>query len=144
MGRACPLPVRVTPGAGDKVFPGVAIRSGKIVVSYYTRDYAATHNPATCNVAILSDDPGDQSGPVANSVCLDYAARVSTDGFASERRLTSEGSNPYIEFANGAFIGDYSQIAFGSDGVAHAAWTDFRGRPGTTTANQDVYVAPVS
>jgi len=22
--------------------------------------------------------------------------------------------------------------------VAHAAWTDFRGKPGTTSANQDV------
>jgi hypothetical protein len=140
---ALSAPVRVTPGGGDKVFPGVAIRSGKVVVSYYTRDYASTHNPAVCNVAILSDDPGDQSGPVPNSVCLDYAARVSTDGFASEKRLTSEGSNPYIEFANGAFIGDYSQVAFGSDGIAHAAWTDFRGRPGTTSANQDVYVASV-
>ena len=63
------------------------------------------------------------------------------DGFASERRLTSEGSNPFIEFADGSFIGDYSQAAVGSNGVVHAAWTDFRGRPGVTTANQDVYVA---
>jgi hypothetical protein len=141
---ALSAPVRVTPGTGDKVFPGVAIRSGKVAVSYYTRDYAATHNPATCNVAIISDDPGEHPGPVADSVCLDYAARVSTDGFAAERRLTSEGSNPYIEFANGSFIGDYSQIAFGSDGIAHAAWTDFRGRPGVTSANQDVYVESVS
>jgi hypothetical protein len=23
----------------------------------------------------------------------------------------------------------------------HTAWTDFRGRPGVTSANQDVYVA---
>jgi hypothetical protein len=56
-------------------------------------------------------------------------------------RLTSEGSNPYIEFANGSFIGDYSQTAIGSDGIAHSVWTDFRGRPGVTTANQDVYTA---
>jgi hypothetical protein len=134
-------PTRVTTGSGDKVFPAASIRAGKVVVSYYTRDYAATHDPATCNVAIVSDDPGVQAGPVPYSVCLDYAARVSTDGFASQRRLTSQGSNPYIEFANGSFIGDYSQVALGSDGVAHAAWTDFRGRPGVTTANQDVYVA---
>lgn len=39
------------------------------------------------------------------------------------------------------FIGDYSQVAVGSDGVAHAAWTDFRGRPGVTSANQDVYTS---
>jgi hypothetical protein len=51
------------------------------------------------------------------------------------------GSNPYIQFANGGVIGDYSQVAIGTDGRAHAAWTDFRGRPGVTSANQDVYVA---
>jgi hypothetical protein len=134
-------PAVVTTGTADKVFPAVAARAGTIAVSYYTRDYAATHNPATCNVAILSEAAGDQSGPVANSVCLDYAARVSTDGFATQSRLTSEGSNPYIQFANGSFIGDYTQMGIGSDGVAHTAWTDFRGRPGTTPANQDVYVA---
>ena len=79
--------------------------------------------------------------PTPRSTCLDYAARVSTDGFATERRLTSEASNPHVEFADGAFIGDYTQIVIGSNGVAHAAWTDFRGRPGITAANQDVYVA---
>jgi hypothetical protein len=40
---------------------------------------------------------------------------------------------------DGAFIGDYSQAAVGADGVVHTAWTDFRGRPGVTSANQDVY-----
>jgi hypothetical protein len=138
---ALSAPTRVTKGSGDKVFPGVSIRNGKVAVSYYTRDYVATHDPATCNVALLSTNPGIQAGPVASSVCLDYAARVSTDGYAAERRLTSQGSNPYIEFADGSFIGDYSQVAIGSNGVAHAAWTDFRGRPGVTSANQDVYVA---
>jgi hypothetical protein len=141
---ALSAPARVTPGSGDKVFPAVSIRAGKVAVSYYTRDYAASHDPATCKVAIVSDDPGVQIGAVPNSVCLDYAARVSTDGFAHEQRLTSQGSNPYVEFANGAFIGDYSQVAIGSNGVAHAAWTDFRGRPGVTSANQDVYTASFS
>ena len=74
-------------------------------------------------------------------MCLDYAASSSTDGFASERRLTSEGANPFVQFADGAFIGDYSQAAVGVNGVVHTAWTDFRGRPGVTSANQDVYVA---
>src|SRR5216684_9021415 len=75
---------------------------------------------------------------VPSSVCLDYASSSSTSGFA-ETRLTTEGSNPYVQFANGAFIGDYSEIALGSDGVAHPVWTDFRGRPGVTAANQDIY-----
>jgi hypothetical protein len=133
-------PVTVTTGPGDKVFPGVAIRANTIVVTYYTRDYAAKHNPAVCNFA-TGVGAGIQVVPTASSVCLDYAARSSTTGFALQTRLTSEGSNPYVEFANGAFIGDYTQAVIGSNGRAHTAWTDFRGRPGTTTANQDVYVA---
>ena len=130
-------PTRITTGTGDKVFPAVAMRGGVIAASYYTRDYASTHSTATCKVAIGSG-PGPQPVSVASSVCLDYAAASSTSGFA-ETRLTTEGSNPYIQFANGSFIGDYSGIAFGSDGVAHPVWTDFRGNPGVTTSNQDVY-----
>jgi BNR repeat protein len=140
-----PAPATVTTGSADKVFPSVAMRSGKVAVGYYTRDYTATHNPAVCNVAINnSGQPGNQSVPVPFSVCLDYAARVSTDGYSSQTRMTSEGSNPYEMFADGAFIGDYTQMVAGSDGVAHAAWTDFRGRPGVTPANQDVYVGSVT
>jgi len=130
-------PTTITHGA-DKVFPAVAARGGVIAVSYYTRDYAATHNPATCNVAIGSTAAGPHPIAVSSSVCLDYASSSSTSGFA-ETRLTTEGSNPYVQFANGAFIGDYSEIALGSDGVAHPVWTDFRGRPGVTAANQDIY-----
>ena len=139
---ALSAPVTVTSGQ-DKVFPGVAARNGVVTVTYYTRDFAATHNPATCNVKIPDDAaPGVVSvETIDHSVCLDYAASSSTDGFASERRLTSEGSNPFVQFADGAFIGDYSQAAVGSNGVVHTAWTDFRGRPGVTSANQDVYVA---
>lgn len=137
---ALSAPTRITPGSGDKVFPAVAIRNGRIAVSYYTRDYAATHNPAICNLT-AGPGAGFVVVPTATSTCLDYAARVSTNGFATERRLTSEASNPHVEFADGAFIGDYTQIAIGSDGVARAAWTDFRGRPGVTSANQDIYVA---
>jgi hypothetical protein len=130
---------RVTSGA-DKVFPSVGANDGKVVVSYYTAGYTST-NPA-CFIRIPDGKPaGNFVEPSATSVCLDYASRSSSDGFRSERRLTSEGSNPYVQFGDGSFIGDYSQVAVGKDGVAHAAWTDFRGRPGTNTPNQDVYVS---
>jgi hypothetical protein len=80
--------------------------------------------------------------PSIENVCLDYAAKVSSgSGFSATSRLTSQSSNPYVEFADGSFIGDYSQIAMGTDGKAHASWTDFRGNPGTTPPNQDVLVA---
>jgi len=135
-------PVTVTSGA-DKVYPGVAARNGVVTVTYYTRDFASTHNPATCDVKIPDNAPPGvvSTETIDHSVCLDYAASSSTDGFASERRLTSEGSNPFIQFADGSFIGDYTQAGVGSDGVVHTAWTDFRGRPGVNSANQDVYVA---
>jgi hypothetical protein len=125
---------------GDAVFPGVAANNGKIAVSYYTRAYTATHNHTLCDVQTGSGNV-TEGVPSTIDVCLDYAARTSSNGFSAETRLTSEGSNPFIEFANGGFIGDYSQIALGSNGVAHPVWTDFRGNPnaGGTRANQDVY-----
>ena len=113
----------LTSTAPDKVFPAVTNFGGKIAVSYYTRDYGIT-----------------SLAPSARSVCLDYASLSSGDGFATQTRLSTESSNPFVQFADGAFIGDYSEIALGSDGVAHAAWTDFRGNPGITPANQDVMI----
>jgi hypothetical protein len=71
---------------------------------------------------------------------MDYAAKTSNDIFVAQTRLSTESSNPYIQFADGAFIGDYTQVAIGTGGVAYAAWTDFRGNPGITPANQDVMV----
>ena len=137
-------PVSITPAGKDTVFAAVAAANGKIAVSYYVADTASA-NPA-CHVKIPDNatSPGPFWEPTATSVCLGYAARVSTNGFATQRMLTSEPSNPYVQFANGAFIGDYSQIATGTDGKAHAAWTDFRGRPGTNGPNQDVYVGTVT
>ncbi len=129
-------PTTITGGA-DKVFPSVAVRNSVVAASYYTRDYAATHNSSTCDVA-LGTGSGFHVITTTSSVCLDYASSSSNSAFA-ESRLTTEGSNPYIQFADGAFIGDYSQIALGSDGVAHPVWTDFRGNPGVTAANQDIY-----
>ncbi|HEX8940415.1 MAG TPA: sialidase family protein [Candidatus Limnocylindrales bacterium] len=131
----------VTSGAGDKVFPAVAANGGTVTVSYYTRGYDNSGTPACLYAIPASAASTSVAAWVASGdVCLDYAARTSSDGFAAETRLTSQGSNPYVQFANGAFIGDYSQVALGSDGAAHAAWTDFRGKPGTTGPNQDVYV----
>jgi hypothetical protein len=131
-------PRTITRGASDRVFPAVGAHDGDVAVGYYTAGYTSS-NPA-CFVKIPDGTAGAQAVPSATSVCLDYAARTSSSGFSRERRLTSEGSNPYVQFADGSFIGDYTQVAVGSDGVTHAAWTDFRGRPGTNGPNQDVYV----
>ena len=125
---------------GDTVFPSVSANNGTTVVSYYTRAYS----PATLRcTAVTGNAPNTPPANGGIPVCLDYAARSSSDGYGTELKLTTESSNPYIQFANGAFIGDYTQIALGSDGVAHPVWTDFRGNPnpgpGGTKANQDAY-----
>ena len=127
---------------GDVVFPAVATRAGTTAVSYYTRAYRGTHSAATCNW-VTGHTPNLPPIPSATSVCLDYAALTSSDNFGAQRRLTTEASNPYIQFADGAFIGDYSGIAIGSDGTAWPTWTDFRGNPNAGgKANQDVYTQP--
>jgi hypothetical protein len=126
-------------GDGDVLFPAVAANKGEIAVTYYTRAYSSSHNPAICNLK-TGTGAVTEGVPSTLDVCLDYAARTSSDGFAAETRLTTEGSNPYIEFADGSFIGDYSQVAIGSDGIAHPVWTDFRGNVNAGgLANQDVY-----
>jgi len=43
----------------------------------------------------------------------------------------------------GEFIGDYTAAAMGWDGVLHPCWTDFRGKPGVTSPNQDSYTQVV-
>jgi hypothetical protein len=136
---------KVTTTAPDKVFPAVASRGGKLVISYYTRDYAIGTGVAgdICHVKTNNDPGAIPPSPSVNNVCMDYAAKSSTavGSFSSQLRLTSQSSNPFIQFADGGFIGDYTQAAVGTNGVAHASWTDFRGRPGVTPANQDAYVA---
>jgi hypothetical protein len=131
--------VTVTTTVADKVFPSVATLGGKTVVSYYTREYAINSRVAACNLMTNPDPSGITPVASARSVCIDYAATISTArGWGRPIRLSTQSSNPFIQFANGGFIGDYSQVALGTDGKAHAAWTDFRGRPGVTSANQDV------
>jgi hypothetical protein len=119
-------------GSGtDEFFPGVAAVGGRVAVSYYTRKY----------------DP--------NGIGLDYAYSVGwgagIDGSAV-RRITTETANPQIQFVSvapdgseiqGVFIGDYSQVAMGWDFHIHPCWTDFRGKPGVTKPNQDVYTQSI-
>jgi BNR/Asp-box repeat len=132
--------VHVTTTTQDKVFPAVAANAGKISVTYYTRDYGITSAAQVCNVQTNSVASAIPPIPSARSVCMDYAAKSLADNFVTQTRLSTESSNPFVMFADGSFIGDYSQVAIGSDGKAHAAWTDFRGNPGVTSANQDVVV----
>ena len=118
--------------ASDEVFPAVAAHTNQVAVSYYTRAY----------------DP--------KGIKLDYAystGRNDEIDHADIHRITTQGSDPSIQFVTtgqlsgkelqGAFIGDYTAIAMGSDLVVHPCWTDFRGRPGVTAPNQDAYTQAI-
>jgi hypothetical protein len=131
---------RVTTTAPDKVFPAVADLGGKVDVTYYTRDYAISSTAPVCNLQTNPNPTGITPVPSARSVCMDYAAKKSADGFSVQTRLSTQSSNPFIQFADGSFIGDYTQVATGTAGLAYGSWTDFRGNPGITPANQDVMI----
>lgn len=149
----------LNPPNDDTVFPAVAAHAGKVMVGYYTRRYAKTAGGVggadmRCAVRVVTvGQSGYADGtllPVSfgsganrqTNVCIDYAGRMSVDGgqtFAAETRLSSESSNPWTLFT-GSFIGDYTGAAIDAMGRGIAAWTDFRGNPGVTPANQDTVV----
>jgi hypothetical protein len=118
--------------AQDEVFPAVGAFAGRVAVSYYTRKF----------------DP--------NGVGLDYAYTAGWGpgiGHAPLRRITTQTSDPRIQFigfdehgneVQGVFIGDYTALAMGVDLKIHPCWTDFRGRPGVTAPNQDVYTQSIN
>jgi len=118
----------------DEVFPAIAAYGGKVAVSFYTRAY----DPSGIGL-----DMAYVAGEAEN---LGHLGRV--------HRVTSQTSNPQIQFVavgavtgnelQGVFIGDYTAVALGSDGVLHPCWTDFRGKPGSTAPNQDAYTQAVS
>jgi hypothetical protein len=151
-GTSWTAPHIITSGK-DKAFPAIGANAGRIVVGYYTRNFSPvpTASDHTCGRGFLeTTDPGYPSSPTVyyidlNPVCLDYAISSSSDAYATETRVSTQSSNPYVEFS-GSFIGDYTGVAVNSIGKAHAAWTDFRGHPGpasdpaSTTPNQDTVV----
>src|SRR5713226_2986574 len=146
---------RIITSGADKAYPAVGANNGRTVVGYYTRDYSPvpTATDHSCGRGFLntSDPAFPKSAPVyidLAPVCLDYAFSSSTDGYARETRVSTQSSNPYIEFS-GSFIGDYTGVAVDSAGGAHTVWTDFRGHPGaatdpaSTTPNQDTIIGNV-
>src|SRR4029453_1178948 len=106
--------------------------NGKTVVTYYTRDYGIGSVAPIFNV---------QTNPLPTAIPPVASARSVCTGFSAQTGLSTESSNPFVQFADGSFIGDYSQVAMNPAGTtAYAAWTDFRGNPGITPANQDVMI----
>ena len=134
-GRHWSRTIQVGSSGADEVYPAVAANAGRVAVTFYTRAY----------------DP--------KGIGLDYAYASASEWDLDDlthsrlQRITSQTSNPQIQFVatgavtgnvlQGVFIGDYSAVAMGFDGVLHPCWTDFRGNPGVTSPNQDSYTDAV-
>ncbi|TDW23558.1 sialidase family protein [Kribbella kalugense] len=116
----------------DEFFSAVAARDGKVAIASYTRHY-------------------DRNG-----INLDFAywAGSGTQSLsrAATQRITTVSENPQVQFlavnpdgseVQGVFIGDYAAVAVGNDLRIHPCWTDFRGRPGVNTPNQDIYTQSI-
>jgi hypothetical protein len=120
-------PMTLAGGAGDKFFPWVSASNGKVFVSWMNRASGDTY----VEQAKASANGGDSW-----TASTDVATATST---------VTDGN--YFGYPNCAasFIGDYTGIAVGSDGVAHPMWTDIRiGNDTKTTADQDPYTATLT
>ena len=135
----------VTSSAPDKFYPSVGANAGLVAVGFETREYATAPNDPLCE-ALLRDTDGTITVLSTANVCYDQAVKVSTDGGATwgaQVRVSSESSNPFVQFAGG-FIGDYEGTAVDDLGNVFTVWTDNRGLPGVTDANQDTMVGVLS
>ncbi len=125
-------PAPVTAAPNDQFFPWAAFApDGTLNVSFFDRSY---------------DSANSKYG-------ISLARRASNAHAFTLQRVDSGLSDPnHARWFSGAtggkttFLGDYSGLAVGSDGVAHLLWTDmrrvvtFRDRSGTT---EDVFTAAV-
>jgi len=114
-----PAPRRV-----DTFYPGLAVSpSGRVYVSAYAADVVSPWQ--TCATPATPSTVGRinclQLGPYINNARLDYAVRDLTTDVANI--VTTHPINTRYQFGGG-FIGDYTDIAVGSDNTFHALWTD--------------------
>ena len=108
----------------DQVYPAVAVApDGDAFVSAYAADVVSPwlqcDHPATPTVVGRINCLG--LGNYTDNARLDY---VITDlSTAAMQTLTTHPINTQVQFGGG-FIGDYTDLAVGSEGMFHAVWTD--------------------
>ncbi len=108
----------------DTFWPGVAISpSGRVYLSAYAADVVSPWQ--TCAKPASPTAVGRisclQLGPYINNARLDYAVADLSTGVSN--LVTTHPINSRYHFGGG-FIGDYTDIAVGSDNTFHAFWTD--------------------
>ena len=121
-------PVEGTPPVRrvDTFWAGLtATPAGTIYSSYYAAD---VESPRRLCAAVDPATGACARFVFVNNARLDYFATNLTTG--TSRKLTAHPINPRYSFAG--FIGDYTDLAAGSDGVFHALWAD-------TNAKQTVH-----
>jgi hypothetical protein len=108
------------PGPVEDVFPAVtATPGGAVYLAAYRGDVVAPWQ--SCS----KYDPNGSvncltPGPYIHNTKLDYVVATLGGGTST---LTTQPINTRYQF-RGGFIGDYTDIASGSDGMYHALWTD--------------------
>lgn len=108
----------------DTFWPGVAISpSGRVYMSAYAADVVSPWQ--TCKTPASPTAVGRINcltlGPYVNNARLDYAVVDLSTG--TSKLVTTHPINSRYQFGGG-FIGDYTDIAVGSDNTFHALWTD--------------------
>jgi hypothetical protein len=108
----------------DTFWPAVAISpSGRVYMSAYAADVVSPWQ--TCATPALPSAVGRINcltlGAYIDNARLDYAVADLTTGVS--QIVTTQPINSRHQFGGG-FIGDYTDIAVGSDNVFHAFWTD--------------------
>jgi hypothetical protein len=113
-----PAPRRV-----DTLWPSVAVSpSGRVYLSAYAADVVSPWQTCAAGPpAPVGRIECDTLGNYIHNARLDYAVRDLTTGVTQV--VTTHPINTRYHFGGG-FIGDYTDIAVGSDNVFHAFWTD--------------------
>jgi hypothetical protein len=131
-GASWSSPALLASASGDDWFPAVAARGGRLYVSWLHRGSA--NDTYTARAVGSSDGGATWSAPITVSSASSTVNNGNLFGYPS---------------CAPNFIGDYSGIAVGPDGVAHPLWTDIRiGNDVSTSpaphADQDPYTVRLS
>ncbi|GEM_PF-2771109 len=129
-GATWSAPATIAGGTGDQFFPWVAANAGKVYVSYFNRGGGG--DSYTISVVASTTNGASWTPQVAVSSATSTVSDGNAFGF------------PNCAYS---FIGDYSGVAVGGDGVAHPLWTDIRignDPSGPTGADQDPFTATIS